>query len=323
MLVSKTPLRVSFLGGGTDFPWFFEEHGGAVVSAAINQHIFISAIDSFDGKTTYLKYSKYEEVLDPKQIQHPIFREVISGSRNPAQDISVMAEIPAGNGLASSSAFTIGLINLLARRAGKKLTPEQLASMAINLELDQLGEPIGVQDQLGSAFAGVNFHRFDKGRRFKTVPLVDNIKDFPFEMVLIKVGKQSRSASKFTELQRTFVESDKGALARLIELRDLSLEAGKTLAHDISRLPDFVREGWNLKRASNPSSINEEIEALGGKVEKLGAAAWKLVGAGGGGFVLAICKQGERNNLTSKMRSEGARLIDVEIDFKGANVIEV
>lgn len=323
MLVSKTPLRVSFLGGGTDFPWFFEEHGGAVVSAAINQHIFISAIDSFDGKTTYLKYSRYEEVLDPRQIQHPIFREVISGSKGPAQDISVMAEIPAGNGLASSSAFTVGLINLVARRSGKSLTPEQLAKMAIDLELDQLGEPIGVQDQLGSAFAGVNFHRFDKGRRFKTVPLVHNVKHFPFEMVLIKVGKQSRSASKFTELQRTFVESDKGALAKLIELRDLSLEAGKTLAHDISRLPDFVREGWNLKRASNPSTFTEEIETLGRKVETLGAVAWKLVGAGGGGFVLAICKKGERNNLTSKMRSEGARVIDVEIDFKGANVIEV
>jgi D-glycero-alpha-D-manno-heptose-7-phosphate kinase len=323
MLVSKTPLRVSFVGGGTDFPWFFEEHGGAVVSAAVNQHIFISALDSFDGKTTYLKYSQLETVRDLSDISHPIFKAVIGRYQNPPQDISVMAEIPAGNGLASSSAFTVGLVNLMAHRSGVHLSPDELARLAIELEVDDLGEPIGVQDQLGSSFPGVNFHTFSPGRVIDSTPLIGSTENFPFEMALIKVGVQSRSASKFTELQRKFVEIDREALNRLLELRDLSLEAGEVLKNDLSKLPHYVKEGWKLKVASNPNAIDTEVAEVGSLVERSGALAWKLVGAGGGGFILTIWEPGTRQTFLASMARSSRRAVKLELDFEGSQVFEL
>ncbi len=323
MLISKTPLRVSFLGGGTDFPWFFEEHGGAVVSAAVNQHIYISCVDSFDAKTFYLKYSRLEVVTHVDEIQHPIFRFVLADSSVPPQDISVMAEIPAGNGLASSSAFTVGLVNLISRRSGELLSPYELARRATHVEIDQLNEPIGVQDQLGSAFAGVNFHKFGRGRDIVSKGICQRDGEFPFDMLLVKVGTFSRQASKFTELQKQFVSKNPEALRRLIELRDLTLIAGSVLADDLSRLPEFIKTGWELKVASNQNAMTDEIRAVGQRLETLGSLAWKLLGAGGGGFVLALYEKGSAQRVVSELTLEGKQVIVLGLDLDGSKTFEV
>jgi len=323
MLVSKTPLRISFLGGGTDFPWFFEKHGGAVISAAINQHIYISALPSFDKKTYYLKYSHPEIVQNPKEIQHPIFREVLKSYEVGPLDISVMAEIPAGNGLASSSAFSVGLLNLVTTFLGRKLSKEELAMRAIALELDELLEPIGVQDQLGSTFGGLNFHAFGSGRKISTSSIADQSNQFPFDVVLVKVGNSQRSASTFTEAQRTFVFQNPKALQQLEKLRDLTLEAGNSLGKDIYLLPHFLSEGWRLKVASNPNAIDAEVLEVQKVLESAGSLGSKLLGAGGGGFVLTLMPKGEAERVLKVANTRGWRALSVDLDFDGAKTIEV
>lgn len=323
MLVSKTPLRISFLGGGTDFPWFFETHGGAVISAAINQHIFISALPSFDKKTYYLKYSHPETVQDPEDIQHPIFREVLKFYAVDPLDISVMAEIPAGNGLASSSAFSVGLLNLITTYIGRKLSKQELSMRAISLELDELLEPIGVQDQLGSTFGGLNFHTFGSGRRIASSSIAHQPNQFPFDIVLVKVGNSRRSASIFTEAQRNFVSKNPKALEHLEKLRDLTLEAGSSLGRDISLLPHFLREGWRLKVASNPNSIDAEVLEVQKSLESAGSLGSKLLGAGGGGFVLTLVPKGEAERVLKLASTRGWRALSVDLDFDGAKTIEV
>ena len=323
MLVSKTPLRISFLGGGTDFPWFFESHGGAVISAAINQHIYISALPSFDRTTYYLKYSDPEVVDSPLMIKHPIFREVLKSYNAGPLDISVMAEIPAGNGLASSSAFSVGLLNLITTLMGKSLSKEDLAKKAISLELDMLREPIGVQDQLGSTFGGLNLHTFQSGRQISSTPISASPEQFPFDLVLIKVGHPSRSASNFTEAQRDFIGGNPKALEHLKTLRDLALEAGDALKKDISLLPQYLKEGWRLKIESNPHSIDNEVKTVQAALEVAGSLGSKLLGAGGGGFVLALMAKGEADRALALANHRGWRAVSVDLDYVGATTIEV
>lgn len=323
MLVSRTPLRISFLGGGTDFPWFFEQHGGAVISAAIDKHIFINALRSYDEKTYYLKYSELEVSQDLSKIRHPIFRTALQHYSSPPLDISVMAEIPAGNGLASSSAFSVGLVNLIFALRGEKLSQAQLAKLAIELELDLLMEPIGVQDQLGSAYGGVNFHKFSENRSISSRILFTEADSFPFDLLLSKVGFGSRQASSFTSAQKTFAEENPSAIRALEELRDLTFEAAQEIANDVLALPFYVSQGWQLKLATNPNATSTEILSLSEKLSQEGALATKLLGAGGGGFILSIFKRGFlpefllRNEEISKISTE------ITIDYRGAVVMEI
>lgn len=323
MLVSRTPLRISFLGGGTDFPWFFEQHGGAVISAAIDKHIYINGLRSYDAKTFYLKYSELEIVEELSKVRHPIFRTALQHFESMPLDISVMAEIPAGNGLASSSAFSVGLINLIFAHRGEALSQSKLAELAIKLELDLLSEPIGVQDQLGSAFGGVNFHQFSAGRTITSKPIFSSADEFPFELLLTKVGVASRQASSFTAAQKDFVSTNPQAIRALEELRDLTLEAERAIELDATALPAYVREGWLLKLASNPNATSPEILSLSGKLVQEGAVATKLLGAGGGGFILSIFSEGHLPEFLARNETIGKISTEVKIDYRGAHVMEV
>lgn len=323
MLISKTPLRISFLGGGTDFPWYFEEHGGAVISAAINQHIYISCLRSFNQKTYYLKYSNYEVTENVASIKHPIFREALLRYNTYPLDVSVMAEIPAGNGLASSSAFTVGLVNLLSATAGERLDSNELALKAIELELDVLQEPIGVQDQLGSSYGGLNYHHFSTGRKIESEALAKNDKKFPFEMQLVKVGVLTRSASDYTLRQRDYVQQNPEVLNKLHRLRDLTYQARKDLSTSLDLLPDYVNEGWRLKAESNPNVLNAEISHVQDVLNRGGALASKLLGAGGGGFVLAIFEPGESRKSIEAFEAENRTVIPVSLDYDGPQIMEI
>jgi D-glycero-alpha-D-manno-heptose-7-phosphate kinase len=323
MLISRTPLRISFLGGGTDFPWFFEEHDGAVISAAIDKHIYINGLRSYDESTFYLKYSELEVVRELSSIKHPIFRTALEYFAAPPLDISVMAEIPAGNGLASSSAFSVGLINLIFAYRGQNLPQSQLAELAIKLELDLLNEPIGVQDQLGSAYGGVNFHKFSAGRTITSKPLFTESNQLPFDMLLSKVGVASRQASSFTAAQKEFVAANPTAIRALEELRDLTLEAERAIASDPMALPAFIREGWQLKLASNPNAASPEILHLSETLVEQGSLATKLLGAGGGGFILSIFEPGRLPEFLARNATIGRISTPVKIDYRGAVVMEV
>lgn len=323
MLVSRTPLRISFLGGGTDFPWFFEENNGAVISAAIQKHIYLNGLRSFDEKTFYLKYSELEVVQNYSRIKHPMFRAALEHFRAPPLDISVMAEIPAGNGLASSSAFSVGLINLILASLGEHTTQARLAELAIQLELDILNEPIGIQDQLGSAFGGVNIHKFSTGRSIASRLLFSQNKRLPFDLLLSKVGVTTRRASSFTSAQRDFASADPRAIRALRELRDLTLEAEGAIENDPAALPDYVREGWRLKLESNPNAGSHDIISLSSQLMTKGALATKLLGAGGGGFILSIFNPGQISEFLAQNEKIARVSTEIAIDYRGAVVLEV
>lgn len=323
MKVSKTPLRVSFLGGGTDFPWFFDSHSGGVIAAPVNRYIYISSIPSYDQVTTYLKYSQYEQVEDLGRIEHPIFREILSTRNLTPRDWSVVADIPAGNGLASSSSFTVGLVNLANALDGSVSNGLDLALQAIDIEVNRLGEPIGVQDQCAAAVGGLNFFRFDPGPRLSSSLLNPGGVDFPFGITLVKVGQNRRSASTFTSEQEKFVKADPSALAALVKLRDLTFEAAETLRADVTLLPDLVARGWELKIMSNPNAMTPEVEEVMSKSQSLGALSGKLLGAGGSGFVMLLSERGATESLESSLQKRGHKVLSVEVSKTGSEVIDL
>jgi D-glycero-alpha-D-manno-heptose-7-phosphate kinase len=314
-------LRISFLGGGTDFPWFFEKHGGAVLSTSISKFIYISSVVSFDGLTTYLKYSKLEAHTDLASISHPIFRSVLLRYNMAPRDWAVMADIPAGNGLASSSAFTVGLINAASRTIGKDLSPSELAYEAAKVELDLLQEPIGIQDQFASALGGMNLLEFKPGRKVSSRGLFRDSTLIPFDIVLVKVGVSSRSASRYTEEQTKANKSNPQAIRSLIKLKELTLEAASAIEGEPAQLAKYVRAGWQLKVQTNPNAVSSEIEETLDFGMKNGAEAGKLLGAGGSGFVMLLVDTVRTDRLIDLYAKRGQMAFHVKIEESGSKVI--
>lgn len=322
MLCSITPLRISFLGGGTDFPWFFEKHSGAVLSTAIDKYIFVSGIPSFDRQTTYLKYSKYEKVSDWEEIEHPIFRTVLRHFQLPPFDFAVMSDIPGGTGLGSSSAFTVGLLNFVSSHLQLAHDSETLARLAIDIELNQLAEPIGIQDHLPAAFGGFAHYRFDAHEPIQRTDL-DAGALGQFELLLVPTGSERRQASALTAAQREFVSSNASGMRSLKELADLTNEAAKQLEESPERLPEYVAQGWELKKATNPASSNGEIDRIISESARRGSLAGKLLGAGGSGFVLLIFPYGESSCFRSFASEVDWRIVDVKPVSRGSRVSQI
>lgn len=321
MIITRTPLRISFLGGGTDFPWFFEKYGGAVISTSISKFIYISSVVSFDGLTTFLKYSKLETHTDLASISHPIFRSVLLRYKVAPRDWAVMADIPAGNGLASSSAFTVGLIKAASRVNGKDFSPTELAQEATKVELDLLQEPIGIQDQFASALGGMNLLEFNSGRKVTSRGLFRASALIPFDIVLVKVGGASRSASSYTGEQIKANKSNPQAIRSLIKLRELTLEAAAAIEGEPAQLAKYVRAGWQLKVQTNPNAVSPEIDETLDIGMKNGAEAGKLLGAGGSGFVMLLVDAVRTNRLIDLYAKRGQRAFHVTIEESGSQVV--
>jgi D-glycero-alpha-D-manno-heptose-7-phosphate kinase len=203
MLISRTPLRVSFLGGGTDLPWYFEKFGGCVISMTINKHIYITGRPMFEEDTFLLRYSKLESTKNLNQIEHPIIKEVLRYFKVKSIDIGVSSDFPAGTGMGSSSAFTVGLIKLIATFTGELLTDHEIAELACKFEIDMLKEPIGKQDQYIAAFGGITEFIFHKDGSVISNPLgiaTKTIHDLEDNLVLFFTGT-TRSASSILKDQ--------------------------------------------------------------------------------------------------------------------------
>ena len=320
MKISKTPLRMSFLGGGTDFPWFIEEHGGAVISSAIDRYIYISALKSFEANTTYLKYSSFEQVSDFKDIQHPIFRTVLEDSGLAGHDFSVMADIPGGTGLGSSSAFTVGLIHVVEALSNRQVDPKELAERAIDIELNKLGEPIGIQDHLPPVFGGTNYFEFSPAHEFKVVP-VDLELNNVFDFVLVPTERYQRSASETIRKQIAMLGGESKAIKPLLEMLTLTKETFRRIATDPFSLTDGLNEAWKMKKASNPRASSERVEEIIQWGRRRGALAGKLLGAGDGGFVLLVFEKGSAHKIFMSP-SSAHRLELVEVSKQGSEILD-
>jgi D-glycero-alpha-D-manno-heptose-7-phosphate kinase len=321
MIISRTPVRVSFCGGGTDVDWFAssEPNGGMVTSLALDRHIHVTVNRRFDDRVR-VSYSSMELVDDFEDLEHELVREAMRMTGiTSGVEITTIADIPSrGTGLGSSSAVTVGLLNALHRFAGHVASPEQLADEACRIEIDVLGQPIGRQDQYAAAYGGVNSITFGPDgvgvNPLQISPYVIN--RLSEEFTLVFTGT-SRSAS---EVLSEAPEDPADKLARLRAIREQADEArGMLESGDLGALGALIGDAWDSKRGISHGVSSDEIDTLHDRIMTMGATGAKLLGAGGGGFFLVHGKGGLRDSL-AELGLEN-RIIPLDVDGEGSVII--
>lgn len=304
MIVTRTPLRISFCGGGSDIPLFYEKHGGCVISTTINKYVYLAIHNSFYPDDYILKYSKSERVKDVSEIEHPIFRECIRQYVDRPVEITSMADVPAGTGMGSSSSFTVGLIHALRLHMGLDVTKEYLASGACDVEITRLGEPIGKQDQYAAAYGGLNYYRFNKDGTVNVEPLriTDEEKGVIESSMMVFYTGMTRSASKILSEQRSNIskgsaEENQLQLCKLTDRLRSELESGKT-----DSLGKILDSSWKLKKKLAKGITNPEIDLAYETAMDNGALGGKLLGAGGGGFLMMIVPPENQSDVERGMQ---------------------
>lgn len=303
MILSRTPLRVSFAGGGSDLPTYYTKHGGAVLSTTIDKYIYIAVHRYFYPNQSLLKYSKTELVNNNDEIQHPLFRECMKLVNVSGLDISSMADIPAGTGLGSSSAFTVSLLNVLHAYKHEAVSAEYLASTACEIEINRLGDPIGKQDQYAAAYGGLNFIRFnyDGSVDVQKIVMDPAVKaQLERNLILLYTGTKHSASAILKEQGKEMQRLDKQqAMHKMV---DMAYELKDVLEHN--QIDDFGRilnEGWLLKRSLANSISNPLVDNLYDQGMEAGALGGKLLGAGGAGFVLFYCLEDKQESFRKQM----------------------
>lgn len=328
MLSTRTPLRVSFFGGGTDYPEYFGRHPGAVLGTAIDKFIYISALqlERFIDYKYRLAYRIIEEVRDIDQIQHPVFREVIRFTNLPgAWNFGVLSSLPARSGLGSSSAFVVGLLKLIASLKNENWTRYDLAQKAIYLEREVLSENVGVQDQFHAAFGGLNRYDFtENGLTISPVRLHTEVRDrLNRSLYLLHTGAQ-RYASEVVEdqVQKTASKQIDRPLHHLYKLvsEGTRLLEGQNADEVVSGFGAMLHDGWMTKRTLTSRVTTPQIDALYEFVTTNGALGGKLCGAGGAGFMLLVVPPETASHLQEKLGDRS--LIPIAIEESGATLVQ-
>ena len=303
MILTRTPLRVSFCGGGSDIGSFYTKHGGCVVSTTIDKYVYLSLQKMFNAEYTLLKYSASENVSSIDQIKHPIFRESLKKYGLESLELTSMADVPAGTGLGSSSSFTVGLTNLLRTYVGQSSSSKELAEEACDMEINRLNEPIGKQDQYAAAYGGLNMYRFEKDGSVEVSPvrLSDSKKkELNDNLIMFYTGK-SRSASQVLEEQKKNI-SQGLAESNQIKMCKLAEEMYDCLnKDDIQSFGNLLDDGWKLKKTLASGISNPDLDAMYDVAMDNGAFGGKLLGAGGGGFMLFYTPADAQDKIISAM----------------------
>lgn len=319
MIITRTPFRVSFAGGGSDLKDFYSRNGyGAVVSTAIKKYMYIVIHPYFHDKIR-IKYSRTEDVEHVNDIQHPVVRECLKRVQiDKGIEIASFADIPAGTGLGSSSAFTVGLLNALYVYKGKVVSKERLAREACEIEIDTLGEPIGKQDQYAVAYGNVNYIRFNRDETVDVSPIFlsdESRAQIESNLCLYYVGGKRKAGDILLEQKANMAQEDKvGMLKKMVLLAD---EFRHVLEVDeISDIGCLLHHGWTYKKELAGGISNDHIDELYEKARRSGTEGGKLLGAGGTGFLLLYSKNHER------LKQEiGCRFLPVTMDREGTKVI--
>ncbi|MEE2629406.1 MAG: GHMP kinase [Candidatus Thermoplasmatota archaeon] len=322
MIISRTPLRASFCGGGTDIDGFShnEPSGGRVVSVALDRYVYVTLNARFDDRIR-VSYSSTELADSIDGVKHDLVREAmrLTGISS-GVEVTTIAEIPGrGTGLGSSSSVTVGLLNAMHTFAGNNPSKEQLAEEACRIEIEALGAPIGRQDQYAASFGGANSITFgSEGVRVSPIPLSEGIqKEITSQFSLVYTGL-TRSASKVLS------EAPEDPEDRLSRLRKIRLQAdeaaGLLESGDLQSLGELLNVAWSAKRGTSASVTNPEIDDLYDKVMEAGASGAKLLGAGSGGFLLVHGQEGLRDRLMSHLAPEN-RLFPVGVDLMGSTIL--
>lgn len=324
MIIVRSPLRISLGGGGTDLPSYYRAYGGFLIAAAIDKYVYVTVMRPFV-PGIYLKYSKLERVERVEEVQHPIIREALRMMelRTPQVEITTLADIPAGTGLGSSGSFTTALIKALYTHHRRHLHPAEIASMACDIEINRLGEPIGKQDQYIAAFGGITAFHFHRDDRVEAQPLrlrSDILNDLSDSLLLFFTGF-ARSASAILKDQQTRTQhADQAMLDNLHYVKELGLRSMQLLQEGkIAEYGLLMHEHWEHKRKRSAGMSNTQIDAWYELGRRNGALGGKLVGAGGGGFLLFVTEEPRR--LRSAMRAAGLEEVRFRFDFEGTKVI--
>lgn len=323
MIITRTPLRITLGGGGTDLPSFYERFGGIVLSAAINRYIFVSLNSTFTDDY-FLKYSSLERVERPEDIDHPILREALLAHRiGPGVEIASAADIPAGTGLGSSGTFTVGLLKAIYSFKREHSTAGALAEEACQIEIERLGRPVGKQDQYIAAFGGLSCFEIDKDGRVKASPLaISNatLHDLEEHLLLFFTG-YSRQAEEVLEDQRTrSTAGEETMLEEMLAVRESGQMTKDALERgDTAKFAELLHEHWERKRTRSVGISNDRIDAWYQLGRRNGALGGKLVGAGGGGFLLFYAEEEAR--LREAMSREGLEEVRFSFDHDGSTLI--
>ena len=323
MLITRTPLRITLGGGGTDLPSYYEEHGGMVLSAAINKHIYISVNRTFTDDY-FLKYSQLERVDKVAQIEHPIMREVLSAHDiGPSVEIVSTADIPAGTGLGSSGSFTVGLLKAVHAVQRNHVSASDLAREACEVEIDQLGRTVGKQDQYIASFGGITRFDFNPDGSVDVQPArvsTDTLHDLEQHLLMFFTG-YSRAADEVLAEQVTRSKAgDKEITDNLHFVKDLGERSVAALEADRSDLfAELMHEHWEVKKRRSASMSNPRIDHLYQAARDNGAIGGKLVGAGSGGFLMFYAEDTRR--LRAAMREEGLTELRFGVDPAGSTVL--
>ncbi len=324
MIIVRSPLRISLGGGGTDLPSYYEQYGGFLVAAAIDKYVYITLHHNFTAEFI-VKYSRLERVKTVEEIQHPIVREALklAGLQEAGLEIASMADIPAGTGLGSSGSFTTALLKALHAHQKNSVAPAQLAEQACEIELDRLREPIGKQDQYIAAYGGITCLKFLPGGKVEAWPLkiseetVHNLED---NLLLFFTG-YSRSASNILKEQDEKSKSaDQSMLENLHFVKELGLKSQSALQRgDLREFARFMDAHWQRKKERSGGMTNPQINQWYDLAKANGAIAGKLIGAGGGGFLMFYAE--DKPRLRHAMREQGLREVRFRFDFEGTKVL--
>jgi D-glycero-alpha-D-manno-heptose-7-phosphate kinase len=324
LIISRSPLRITLGGGGTDLPSYYREHEGFLIAAAIDKYVYVTVMRPFT-PGIYLKYSQLEHVDHARDIKHPIVREAIEmlEFKTPQVEITTLADIPAGTGLGSSGSFTTALLRALYAHRKRHLNQDELAELACHIEIDRLREPIGKQDQYIAAFGGITCFTFHRDDKVTAVPLrisMDTLLDLEDNLLLFFTGF-SRSASDILKDQNTRTQqSDSEMLKNLDYVKALGIRSRDALqGGDATRFGELMHEHWEHKKRRSGGMSNPRIDEWYELALNSGAVGGKLVGAGGGGFLMFYAR--DRNRLRHAMRSAGLEEVRFRFDFEGAKVV--
>ena len=323
MIISRAPFRVSFAGGGTDIPSFYEKHGGCVLSTTIKKYVYLTIHPAFNRDDISLKYSKTENVHNYQEIEHKIFHEAFRRFNISGVESASMADVTAGTGLGSSSTFTVALLKLLYTYENRYVSTYHIAKEACEIEIEDLGNPIGKQDQFAAAFGGLRFYEFMPNGFVKIEPIVmkkESYKKLEENCLMFYTGLK-HDASKILKEQKDNVERDNKKEEMLLKMCDLARELKTHFEqNDVDFLGECLSKGWQLKKQMASSISQTAIDELYELGINNGATGGKLLGAGGGGFLLFYVPTKEGKEKIRKAFKDYKEL-PFELDNSGVSII--
>jgi len=324
MIITRSPLRITLGGGGTDLPSYYQRYGGFLIAAAIDKYVYVSVTRPFV-PGIYLKYSKLEHVESIEDIQHPIIREAIRmlDFKQPQLEITTLADIPAGTGLGSSGSFTTALLKALYTYRRDLIHPNELAQLACEIEINRLREPIGKQDQYIAAYGGITCFHFHPDERVEAFPLQlghNALIDLEENLLLFFTGFERSAGSILEDQKKRTEQSDEEMLQNLHYIKDLGTRSKKALeSGNIALFGELMHKHWEHKKNRSGNISNSKIDAWYELGRANGAIGGKLVGAGGGGFLMFYTEDPKK--LRQAMARAGLEEVQFRFDFEGTKVL--